>query len=234
MCFQYGTVSKYYHRLKVMDATNWLSMTTIFRQMDLWWVLVSYNEWTFPNLSQAFNFRRTNVIKTIVLLAGPFNDSNIDRIYHKKIQRRMSIYRKQAACELFYRQNSGPLPDDISSRPPCTYLNQDSNAFAIITKKTISGSCPNSQPPHKIIWTNIQLYMCPHHQPPKRPPNRSTTVLFSSMEHNAHAKLSQLLPAFHNTHVDHKIYSMCCLWVQLCWQFFVLQDIEWSGDKSFC
>jgi hypothetical protein len=40
----------------------------------------------FPNLSQAFNFRRTDVIKTIVLLAGPFNDSNINRIYHKKFK----------------------------------------------------------------------------------------------------------------------------------------------------
>jgi len=37
----------------------------------------------FPNLSQAFNFRRTDVVKTIALLAGPFNDSNINRIYHK-------------------------------------------------------------------------------------------------------------------------------------------------------
>jgi hypothetical protein len=40
----------------------------------------------FPNLSQAFNFRRTHVMKTIALLAGPFNDSNINRIYYKKIK----------------------------------------------------------------------------------------------------------------------------------------------------
>ncbi len=54
----------------------------------------------------------------------------------------MSIYRKQATCELFLH-NSGPLPDDISSCPPCAYLNQDSAALAIVTHtKPIQGIPP--------------------------------------------------------------------------------------------
>ena len=59
----------------------------------------------------------------------------------------MSIYRKQATCELFYRHNSGPLPDDISSCPPCAYLNQDSAALAIVAH---TKSIPGIRPPFDI------------------------------------------------------------------------------------
>jgi len=37
----------------------------------------------FPNLFTAFIAKRTHVMKTITMLAGPFNDSNTNRVYHK-------------------------------------------------------------------------------------------------------------------------------------------------------
>ena len=182
-----------------MDATNWWSMTAIFRQMDLWRVLVSYNEWKVSKFITSINFRRTDVMKTITLLAGPFNDSNINRIYHKTFKVKCPFTGNRRPVNFFYRHNSGPLPDDISSCPPCAYLNQDSTALAIITQKNILKELV-----HLLIWVammrkgdreggrevtmDIQLCMCLHHQPPNRLPNHSTTVPSSSMEHNAHAK----------------------------------------------
>jgi hypothetical protein len=97
----------------------------------------------FPNLSQAFNFRRTDVVKTIALLAGPFNDSNINRIYHKTFKVKCPFTGNRQPVNFFYRHNSGPLPDDISSCPPCANLNQDSAALAIVAHTTsIPGFCP--------------------------------------------------------------------------------------------
>ena len=34
----------------------------------------------FPNLFAAFIVKRTHVVKTIIMLAGPFNDSNTNRV----------------------------------------------------------------------------------------------------------------------------------------------------------
>ncbi len=37
----------------------------------------------FPNLVTTFITKRTHFVKTITMLAGPFNDSNKNRVYHK-------------------------------------------------------------------------------------------------------------------------------------------------------
>ena len=87
----------------------------------------------FPNLPQAFNFRRRDVVQTIALLAGPFNDSNMNRIYHKTFKVECPFTGNRRPVNFFYKHNSGPLPDDISSCPPCAYLNQVSAALAIVT-----------------------------------------------------------------------------------------------------
>jgi len=75
----------------IFVSKSWMQLTDDPQQQysDKWiydesWFRIMNEK--FPNLSQTFNFRRTDVIKTIALLAGPFNDSNINRIYHKKFK----------------------------------------------------------------------------------------------------------------------------------------------------
>ena len=91
----------------------------------------------FPNLSQAFNFRRTDVVKTIVLLAGPFSDSNINRIYHKKIKVEFPFTGNRRPVNFFIDRILDLFLMTQAVAPLCAYLNQDSTASAIITQKNL-------------------------------------------------------------------------------------------------
>jgi len=121
----------------ILVSKSWVQLTDDPRQQysDKWicdesWFRIMNEK--FPNLSQAFNFRRTDVVKTITLLAGPFNHSNINRIYHKVFKVECPYSGNRRPVNFFYRNRSGPLPDDISTCPPCSYLNQDSTALPVI------------------------------------------------------------------------------------------------------
>ena len=91
-----------------------------------------------------------------------------------------------------------------------------SSSYSVNASSTLMCLLPKQSASPQNSLDKYPTCMCIHHQPLNSPPNHSTTVSSSSMKHNANPKLSQLLTTFHNTHVDHMIYSMCCLSVQLC------------------
>ena len=91
--------------------------------------------------------------------------------------------------------------------------------------------CVSSQPPHRNLLTNIQPCRCQYHQPPNIPPNHSTTVPSSMLEHIEHGKLSQLPPTSHSTHVGDRICPLYCWWVQQCLQFWYFGRVR--DKKSY-
>ncbi len=94
--------------------------------------------------------------------------------------------------------------------------------------------CESSQLLHRNLLTNIQPCKCQYYEPPNIPPNHSTTVPSSMLEHIEHVKLSQLPPTSHSTHVGNRICPLYCWWVQQCLQFRDKKSysINWSINSE--
>ena len=78
------------------------------------------------------------------MLAGPFNDSNTNRVYHKTFKVECPYEGKRRCVNFFYRQRSGPPPSDIKCCPPCAHL------VNISTPHTLIASAHANQGSHPV------------------------------------------------------------------------------------
>lgn len=86
-----------------------------------------------PNLSQACYFKEKMWKNCIV--GWSLSRKHSTWIGHNMGMRHM--------LNFFYRYRSGPLPNDISSCPPCAHLNQDSTlSYIIASENSIQGRHP--------------------------------------------------------------------------------------------
>jgi hypothetical protein len=74
-------------------------------------------------------------------LAGPFDDSNTNGIYHKKFKIDCPYEGRRRKVHFFYLHKNG---SDISTSPSCAYYNQNHNAQSTKTITPIKPVCRNS------------------------------------------------------------------------------------------